>query len=415
MLQLFFATTARMLSVAATSILPGRLGKRPSWRRTLVMLGFLPLFLLIQGIHWLGFLLDELLFRGYRRVEVREPLFVLGVPRSGTTHLHRVLAQDEQFTTFSTWECLFALSVTERRFWMALARLDRRIGAPFAKLIDRLESSAFAGLEQVHPMRLGDPEEDYFSLTPVLACFILVLPFPQASHLWRIGTFDRDMPAAERDRLLDFYEGCLKRHLFVHGPEKRLLSKNAAFAPLAGSLAERFPQARFIACLRPPGETLPSQLSSLRTGMDLFAVEHVVPDFQDRLLEQLAFYYENLQRVHAQLAPDRGVLVEMRSLGADLATTVEGVYDRLGLPLSPAFRARLAQAQEKARHYRSAHRHLDEAIDAAAPLVADRLEAIYQRFDLPSAPARSPLTGLPPAPSSTLPDHYEQGERLSPC
>jgi len=413
MLQLFFATTARMLSLAVTSLVPGRRGGRPSWRRVLVMLGFLPLFLLIQGIHWLGFLLDEIFFRGYRRVQIREPLFVLGVPRSGTTHLHRVLAQDEQFTTFSTWECLFALSVTERHFWMALARLDRRIGAPLARLVDRLQSHAFAGLEQVHPMRLSDPEEDYFALTPVLACFILVLPFPQAGHVWRVGTFDRDMPPSQRKRLLDFYEACLKRHLFVHGRDKRLLSKNAAFAPLAGSLAERFPDARFITCLRPPDETLPSQLSSLRAGMDLFAVECVVPDFQDRLLAQLAFYYENLQRVFFELVPDRRVLVEMRSLGAGLAATVEDAYEYLGIPLSPDFRARLAQAQEKARRYRSAHRYDDEAIDAAAPLVADRLDAIYRRFVFRPAPA--PVTDLRPTQSSLPPADNERRERLSPC
>ncbi|AGA90239.1 hypothetical protein Thimo_1449 [Thioflavicoccus mobilis 8321] len=404
MLQLFLATTARVLSLLATSLVPRRRAASGawSWRRTLVMIGFLPLFLLVQGIHWLGFALDEILFRGYRRVQVRAPLFVLGVPRSGTTHLHRVLAEDPQLTTFSTWECLFAPSVTERRFWLALARLDRLVGAPAARLIAWLETHAFGDLEAIHPMRLADPEEDYFALTPVLACFILVLPFPRLGLLWRMGSFDRDMPTGERERLLDFYEGCLKRHLYVHGTDKRLLSKNAAFAPLAGSLAERFPDARFIACLRPPAETLPSQLSSLRSGIDLFEVEALVPDFEARLLDQLAFYYENLHAVLTRLPAEQRVWIEMRALGAGLTATVEDAYRRFGLTIGPTFRARLALAQEKANRYRSRHRHADGLTDASADLIAEllatRFEALYERFGLATGQAPE---SIPPSTRAT--------------
>ncbi len=48
-------------------------------RRWLVMAGFWPLFLLVQTVNGLGLLLDHLLFPDFRRVRVREPLFVVGV------------------------------------------------------------------------------------------------------------------------------------------------------------------------------------------------------------------------------------------------------------------------------------------------------------------------------------------------
>ena len=60
----------------------------------LLVLGAIPLLVAVQLLHWLTFLLDEIFYRGYRDVPVRQPLFVLGPPRTGTTHLHRVLSED---------------------------------------------------------------------------------------------------------------------------------------------------------------------------------------------------------------------------------------------------------------------------------------------------------------------------------
>ncbi|MFT4901153.1 MAG: hypothetical protein ACI81V_000420 [Lentimonas sp.] len=61
-----------------------------------------PLFLGLQLIHWLGFLIDELCYPHYRRIEVKAPLFIAGIPRSGTSFVHRTLASDPSFTSMTT-------------------------------------------------------------------------------------------------------------------------------------------------------------------------------------------------------------------------------------------------------------------------------------------------------------------------
>lgn len=325
------------------------------------MLGFLPVFSLVQALHWLGFWLDELFFRGYRQIEIKEPVFIVGVPRSGTTFLHRVLAEDKQFTTFSTWECLFALSITERKFWLGMAKLDRLIGGPFVRLIRRVESHVFGGLEGIHKVTLDTPEEDYFAFTPILACFILILPFPFAASIWRMGFFDRDMTSGERRRMMAYYRACLQKHLYVHGPHKRLLSKNASFAPLVASLRTTFPDCRIICCMRDPVETVPSQLSAIRVGMELFANDPQGDDFRDRMLELLLFYYENLLNVLPQVCADRHVFLDMNSLKADLANSVSYAYQRLSISLSADFAGYLQSADRAARRHRTDHRYsLDE-------------------------------------------------------
>ncbi len=404
MLRLFLGSTARLVALAYRTFFPARGLGRPSARRLLVMAGFIPLFVLIQGIHWLGFLLDEIFFPGYRRISVREPFFVLGIPRSGTTHLHRVLAEDDRFTTFTTWECLFALSVTERRFWLGLGRLDRAIGRPFGHLLDWLENHAFHAIQDVHRMRLSDPEEDYFVLMPVLACFILILPFPHAEFLWRMGTFDRDMPESDRRLLMDFYHRCLQKHLYVHGPHKRLLSKNAAFAPLAGTLAARFPDARFLICLREPDKTLPSQLSSIESGIHLFDARSTAPDLAARLTRQLGFYYANLQRVFQDMPEDRCAWVTMRTLKADLPDTIGRLYGQLGWSLTADFQARLIQQGAQAQHYRSNHGYSAEQFGLSASDIDRELGDLYRTLA-----SRAVGVGVTPA----LP--HRAGQALRPC
>jgi hypothetical protein len=408
MLRLFLISIKRFAVLALQGLTRSPDGTAPlRLRRVLVLLGFLPLFALAQGLHWLGFLLDDLLFPGWRRVEVRAPLFVLGVPRSGTTRLHQVLAQDPAFTTFRTWECLFAPSVTQRRFWLGLGRLDARLGRPCGRLLDWLERRAFAGLDDVHAMTLRTPEEDYFALMPILSCFILALPFPGFEHLWRMGCFDRDVPAPERRRIMGYYRDCLKRHLFVHGDGRRLLSKNAAFAPLALSLAETFPDARFIVLLRDPGETVPSQLSSIAAGLDFFGVPPDSAAVRERFIGQLAFYYENLDTLRRRLPPGHHAGLGMPQLRAGLAPTLSAIYARLDLPLAPAFAAVLAAEDQRARAYRSRH-HYDLAQFGLTPAgIRERFAAAYAHPVL--AGATTPPTAAADAPAPDAPERADRG------
>ncbi|SDG72975.1 sulfotransferase [Roseospirillum parvum] len=369
---------------------PGR--RRPSVRRVVTMAVFLPAFLLVQAVHGLCLLLDEVLFPAYRKVKVNDPLIVLGVPRSGTTMVHRALARDPNLTTFSTWECLLAPSIIQRRAVFALGRLDARLGRPLGRLLAWVEGHLFARLDDVHAMDLSAPEEDYLALLPVLACFILVVPFPTAEPLWRLARADRDLPEGQRRRLMAFYRRLLQRHLFVHGPDKRLLSKNAAFAGSAATLKETFPEARFLVCLRRPDKVVPSQLSAIADGVRLFAGDPDETLFPARMPELLADYYHALL---AALPPEGGPrhrVFAMEALKNDLAGTLKGAYRDLGLPLEDAFAAALDEEAAAARAYRSRHAYrppgpaLDpESIDA-------RFAPVYQRLDAAG------LLAVPPRP-----------------
>jgi hypothetical protein len=346
-----FTITARIAGLCRQLVLPARFpGPARYARRLAAGIVFLPVLLLLQALHWLGFLLDEVFFRGYRRVEIREPVFVLGAPRSGTTYLHRLLAADSRYTTFATWECLFAPSITERRFWSGLAAADRFLGAPLARSLGTLGRTALRWIDDKHPLGLAEPEEDYFCFLPLLACFILVVPFPEARWVWRMGTFDRDLPAAERQRLLTWYRRCLQRHLYAHGTDRTLLSKNAAFAGMARSLAQEFPDARMVICERDAVEVIASQFNSVTDGLRLFGVPPDDPLFRRRLLDCLAFYYRNLAALRRDLPPGRIASAPMHELAADPAALVRALYRQLGLTVTDSLEERLGELQRGRPH-----------------------------------------------------------------
>lgn len=279
--------------------------------------------LLLNALHWLGFLCDEIFFRKYRHIPIKQPIFVLGIPRSGTTFLHRTLAKDSRLTSLTTWQAIFAPSISERLVLGKLAKLFAK-----GKFSNRNDSGFIARMDSIHKLGWDQPEEDFILLWQLQACFLLFLICPNAKHYWKLGTFDASLPRWYRSSVMAFYRRCIQKHLYCEGPEKRYLSKNPSFTPLIGSISEQFPDARIIACYRTPEEAVPSQLSSLIPGLDLLGYRGFPDSIKVRLIDTLTHYYELV----IQAAESGTALpVAQQALRNDLHNTLVGVYKWLSL------------------------------------------------------------------------------------
>jgi len=63
---------------------------------------------IISTFHAICFFLDGIVFPDLRKVEVREPIFMVGHARSGTTLTHRLLSLDSgRFSSFVLYELYF--------------------------------------------------------------------------------------------------------------------------------------------------------------------------------------------------------------------------------------------------------------------------------------------------------------------
>ena len=350
-------------------------------RRFLVMSAFLPLLFFGQLIHWIGFLLDDIFFRGYRKIEINDPVFIVGIPRSGTTLLHRVMARDtDRFTSLKLWEILIAPSITERKFWMAINSVDRFCGGHARRLLVAADGRLFRRLNAIHKMSLFDYDEDELVLGPVFSSAYLLFPFPFFEETWRLIRFDEETPHADKERIMRFYKTCVQRHLYFHGPEKRFLSKNPAFSAKIDAIRTHFPGARVVCNMRSPYDTVPSLLSALYVAWDLFDNDTHGDDFRNSVLELARQWYRHPLNRSQEWPDNRFVFLTYDVLRQDLNAAVVDLYARFGFEIGPDFAERLNMEHERAQAYRSTHQYSLEQYDLTPEDILDDFSDVFQRF-----------------------------------
>jgi hypothetical protein len=350
------------------------------------MSAFLPLLFFGQLIHRIGFLLDDVFFRGYRKVEIKDPVFIVGIPRSGTTLLHRVMAQDtDRFTSIKLWEILIAPSITERKFWMALNSVDRFFGGCGRRLVVAVDGRLFRRLSKIHTMSLFDYDEDEMMLGHIFSSVYLFFPFPFRDEMWRFIRFDEEVQDADKERIMRFYKACVQRHLYFHGPEKRFLSKNPAFSAKIDSIRTHFHGARLVCNMRSPYHTIPSLLSALYVAWDMFDNDTRGDVFHSSVLELADHWYRHPLNRSQEWPDDRFAFVTYDVLMQDLKAAVVDLYSRLGFEIGPVFAERLHTEHEKARVYRSSHRYSLKQYGLTPEDILDDFSDVFQRFGFDTA------------------------------
>lgn len=323
-----------------------------------------PFLFLLWLVHWICFFLDELLFPAYRRVVVDRPVFVIGPPRSGTTHVHRVLADHtEALTTARTWELLLAPSVLQKQLVRGVLRLDRAAGGWLRRGLACLERRLARQTERLHQSALREPEEDFYFLLPLLACPALLVVMPRWQRLWQAAWFDDGVTPAAQQRWLAFYHACIQKHLYVLGAGRRYLNKNASFNPWVGGLQQWFPEADWVICSREPARATASMLSLARSVRQQAGGAAVDAVWEERMTGLMRHHYLSLHRHFRARPVAQWLVVPMRQAQEELAGLLQRICERFDVPVTPGYRDKLEQHAADARRYVSRHRY-DVAADS---------------------------------------------------
>ncbi|WP_307816137.1 sulfotransferase family protein [Myceligenerans indicum] len=260
--------------------------------------------------------------------QIKNPVFVLGLPRTATTLTHKVLAASPEHRGPRAWEMTFTGLEDPEVARRESKRFDQNI-----KIVTRLFAP---GLKHIHPIRAEDPEESLV-LMPHGTFWPL---FHGSMHSYRDWYANRSEAELAGD-----YE-CLKQGLQVlqHGREpKRWILKYPAHLNDMPVIKKVFPDATFVWTHRDPATVVGSACSLVET---LWAPYQREPDPREvgrLIMESMVTWVDNALEARLSLPPSSIVDVPYHALSHDPHTEVPRLYSAIGATWTESDAAQLDQ------------------------------------------------------------------------
>jgi hypothetical protein len=301
------------------------------------------------------------------RAEIRRPLFILGMPRTGTTILHELLAQDPANRVPMTWEVFHPWPPPER----ATYESDPRIAAVEKHFsgIDRL----LPDFKKMHPMGALLPQECVALTAHDFATMIYHTSNRVPSYQAWLESADLRPVYASHKRWLQYLQWKC--------PAERWVLKSPGHLWALDALLAVYPDALIVQMHRDPLKVVASLTSLIVTlrglASDVIDPFEVGADWAERLARGL----EKTLHVRdaARLGDDRVLDVHFHEFVGNEIETVRRIYERFGIGLGRETEERIRRflaANPKDKH--GAHRYrLSEAGLEEAP--ERRRYAAYQR------------------------------------
>jgi hypothetical protein len=304
---------------------------------------------------------------------IERPLFILGLPRTGTSILHELMAQDPANRVPMTWEVMHPFPPPETRTFHSDPRIAQ-VDAHFSG-IDRL----LPDFKTMHPMGARLPQE----------C-VVITQHEFASMVWhtsnRVPSYQNWLDGADLRHVYESHKRWLQV-LQWKAPAERWVLKSPGHLWALESLLAVYPDARIVQNHRDPLKVVASLVSLVCTLRSL-ATEEVDPHEIGRdWTQRLAAGLDHATRVRdeAKLPESQVFDVPFREFMADEIAMVRKIYQHFGMQYTAEAERRMraflaANAADKhGRHtYDLSLGGLDEATERK------RYAAYQQRFAIPS-------------------------------
>ena len=275
-----------------------------------------------------------------RAAQPQPPLFILGIWRSGTTHLHNLLARDARFAYPDFFEVFYPHT------FLSTGWMNRGLLAKF--LPERRPQDNVR-------MAITEPQEDEFALNCLTQLsWVLLWTLPrQAARYEKFLTFKNASPdeIARWQAALQWFV----QKLTYHKGGRPLVLKSPAHTGRIKLLLEAFPEARFVHIHRNPYDVFRSSLHSARAAIPWWALQR--PDLSSLEETTLAQYEEVYEAYFAErtlIPADRLHEIAYETLVADPIATLRDAYRALQLPdfsaAEPRIRSYLATIKDYERN-----------------------------------------------------------------
>jgi hypothetical protein len=256
---------------------------------------------------------------------IARPVFIMGLPRSGTTFLHTLLAQDDRNAVPRAWQLMYPYPPRRR-----ILRTDlRRAELGFYLWLFRLMSPELDGL---HPLSADAPQE----CSDITAQVFQSLRFDAT---YRIPSYQNWISKHGHAAAYRFHRRFL-RHLDAQMPGRRWILKCPDHVFALDAMRQVYPDARLVFVHRDPASVMASVVKLNEVLRRPFARD------VDRaeIGEQVGAYWTDgaSRMVAAKQAGAGNILhLQYREIVSMPMTAVSRLYRHCGLTLSPDARERM--------------------------------------------------------------------------
>lgn len=347
--------------------------------------------------------LDNVFFPGYRQVKVERPVFIIGHPRSGTTFLHTILTQTEEFVAFTQWQTNSPALIGRRLFeryrllqLLLFALLDFRFSPARIKrtIKKRLKGEPTRGGitgtgEWLMDMQgeISQEEEPLFLNVLDTQFLSLVTPLGFSKKGYPEICFNDHQPHQQRSVL--FLKECFKRQIYYTGKKQIVAKMNFSLFRMK-TLLRLFPDARIIHVRRSPLETIPSHLSLHHNRIDSvfdttkFPSDAVAQYLKNRYEYNVQFYrYFDDLIDNSEIPRSQFLEITYDAIKNDLWNQMQRIKDFAGLQFSPELEGELRRQAKEQSSYKRPHVNLPlEAFHLTEEKVRSDFDVYFKRYGL---------------------------------
>lgn len=300
---------------------------------------------------------------------VRAPLIVTGLPRTGTTMLHNVLALLPGFRAFRLWE----LRSPVRPDGAEPGWVDRQI-AQCAEDLRNLYQRV-PGFDRIHRVEANTPDECNWLFRHSFSSLVF-------AFMWRVPSYMRWVTASPRHAAYADYRRQLQVLCDGEPDTPQLVLKDPCHLWHLDALLDTFPDAVVVQLHRDPVEAV-SSLCSLCHALHTMDSGHSDPAATGAYcVEMVDRGLPAMLRVRAERPAARFVDVSYRALLRDPLGQIERICEAVGRPLDEPAALAVSQWLAKNPHRPGGHRYRPEDFGLEAGALRERYKSYIDRYDV---------------------------------
>ncbi|MGY8807025.1 MAG: sulfotransferase family protein [Gammaproteobacteria bacterium] len=251
--------------------------------------------------------------------EPSDPVFVIGLPRSGTTFLFNLLSLDEAHRSPLYWEIMSPLPITKDA--KEKDRRERKVNRDL-----KLARTLIPKLNSIHTIRANTPEECEQIATMNARSFVYMCmaDVPEYIDYLKYCSFDSVFMWHKR-----FFQA-----LELNGKPKRWLLKDPSHIGHIPEILQTYPNAKFVHIHRDPADSVGSFCSLTKNVRSAFSKKVNTRDIGKTVID---FWNHNLNKGmedRKELAPDQIIDINYHDFIKSPLMQVKNIYHQLNFDMT---------------------------------------------------------------------------------